>query len=242
MEGRTWTDDNNFLTTIACGVKTTTGTGVGAFVISEMEAASEFLIGLHAEGKGWDANTVGRTVTATKAISTSDSPEYDGADADIFIGCGTNIIFGDSRLLHLSRDPNDATRAVIKLDNAIDANLSFSTNFAYTRHYIEHDLLPNLLKLRNSCLTYTNDTANYVLPAGANMPVYVTDKLPDNPEFGSQDTYRMVDIHRFCMNPRYLVPFCCHRKILCMHTPVPMRMDIFLHHVVQNHTPTHHIL
>lgn len=197
MEGGTWTDDNNLLFTKACGVKTETGTGVGAFVISEIEAASEFLIGVHAETKGWDANTVGRTVTATKAISTSDSPEYDGADADIFIGCGTNIIFGDSRLLHLSRDPNDATRAVIKLDNAIDANLSFSTNFAYTRHYIEHDLLPNLLKLRNSCLTYTNDIDNYVLPAGANMPVYVTDKLPDNPEFGSQDTYRMVSPDNF---------------------------------------------
>ena len=134
------------------------------------------------------SNSVKHSVSVTQTISTSDSPEFDGADGDLFIGTETNLVIGNTLKVGLYRDPADATKAVIDKKDNMGVGMTFGTDFVYSQHAIEHTMIPELERLRNTFLT----------PASAgntntgSTPIYVTALSPDDPKYGTPNTYTMI--------------------------------------------------
>lgn len=172
------------------GVDMEFGFGLGVIAINKNKVVADLSEDVDVSYDSWTANSITRRVTRTKAVSTSDNPSFDGAEGDVFVGCATNIIFGKCRQVNLFRDLADTTKAVIGLHDSITTGLSFGTQFAYSQHYIEHDMLPNLKMLRDSYLTYDANPESFVNTT--DQPKYVTALLPSDPNFGTLGTYRMV--------------------------------------------------
>ena len=132
-------------------------------------------------------------MTTTKTISTSDSPDYVGADGDIFIGSSTNLIFGMARGLDIVRDENDPTNAILHLDDVLTTGLQFNTQFSYTQSYIVNTLIPNFKKLRNAMITPAVTTAVYDSYVNdSNRPVYLSTLTSEDERFGSSNHDKKV--------------------------------------------------
>lgn len=175
---------------IHSGATVTVGAGMGVFTVSTHKFVADVEAGYQSKFDKWYGKTARITTTITKAISTSNLPEYDGADGDVFIGRATNLIFGKSRQVGLFRDPANSSNAVINLKDALSVGSSFKTSFAYTQHYIVHDLLPNLIKMRNGKLTSVNQYTPDSLFTG-NVPVYETKYKEGDAKFGTDGSYKM---------------------------------------------------
>lgn len=171
--------DNKEIVKIAAGWTATNGVGMGTFIITKYEQILEGTLGFHCTIQKKSGTTSEIAVTATQAISTSNSPEYDGAEGDVFFGMGTNLLFGKCIDVGLYRNPDDPSKAIIKSQEATLTNVTFETTFAYTQHYIEHDLIPNLKKLRNTQLSI-------------HPTIYVTSLSQTAPNYGESGTYTFV--------------------------------------------------
>ena len=135
-------------------------------------------------------------ITTTQSISTSDDPEWVGADADLFFGCGTNLIFSKDRELKVAHLGNGYGLTV---DDGMSMGQQYKTTFLYTQRYIKEMLIPNLKSMRNNLLkTVSRDTyptqdallANY--PKKAKEYQYVTYLSPDDENFGTSNSDRDV--------------------------------------------------
>ncbi len=179
-------------TTLCLGNKTSSATGFGVYLINTIESRVNIDGTLTAKEEFEGGSTFSRTIEITKTISTSDESDYVGAQGDVFIGQATNVIFGAARNIDFHRVSAGSNEVELQLDDVITTGLSFGTMFNYTQHYIENDLLPNLVSLRNSYLrTVTADVlANYV--NNTNEPVYLTTLEPDDPKFGSDNNDSII--------------------------------------------------
>lgn len=186
--GRFLTDEVADIT-YKSGVKktVTTGTSVaGALfaVNTEFAATLETKGGLHITEELEKLNTSTTTLTTTKSISTSDQPEYVGADGDVFIGASTNYSFGMARQvgIHMA----DATaKPELKKQDVMSVSTNYATDFSYSQSYVENDLIPNFRRLRNSCLVHVDSYDGYV--NNTDQPVYITRLNPDDQRYGTNN-------------------------------------------------------
>jgi hypothetical protein len=123
----------------------------------------------------------------TETISTSSSPDYVGADGDVYIANSTNI--GFAKCTQLSIKPVGQSMSFTKNNSYFFIPIGDSTSFRYTQHHIINKLLPELVNLRKSILITVTDTN--AVSAGKHSK-YVTLLDPTNPNFGAQNTYRWV--------------------------------------------------
>lgn len=139
--------------------------GIAFYNIQKMETKRDLEVGLEMSYSYEGLHGKTTTTTTTKTISTSDSPDFVGADGDVFIGTSTNMLFGNARQVLVTK-ANDGTYKISSQDGLVTST-EFDTEFSYTQHYIENTLIPNLEKLRNDLLlpvdastynTYTNPT------------------------------------------------------------------------------------
>ena len=182
-----FSNETGLTTTTKLGKKVDTASGIGVAVINSTEAKNDLTIGAKVKIESESSYSWNRTVETTRTISTSDSPDFVGADGDVFIGSATNVIFGKARNVDFHRI---GTGNTVKLDmqNAITTGLEFSTMFNYTQHYIENELLPNLIELRNNLLkTVTPDVYDHYDMTGKTEPVYLTKLSPDDEKFGTSN-------------------------------------------------------
>ena len=182
--GGTWSSDTHVVTTTKLGATQTVGAGIGVFKLEEIENKADLEVGVHTIVEGEDATTWKREVTTTRAISTSDAPEYVGAMGDVFIGSSTNIIFGLARNVDLRRVGTGQT-ATLSLKDAVTSGLKFGTEFVYTQNYIENVLIPNFVKMRNDKLHQVTSVSGYTNTG--TEPVYVTTLSPTDEKFGSSN-------------------------------------------------------
>ena len=184
--GGTWSSDNSLVTLSHLGATVSVATGHTFFYhITDVETKVDLTVGVDVTCEGEDIYSVTREVTATKAITTSDSPDFVGAEGDVFIGTSSNLIFGNARTLDFFRDDKDPTKAGLQVKDAITTGLSFTTEFSYTQKYIENSLIPNFEKIRNSKLRHVSSVDGYV--NHDNEAVYVTTLSEDDPRFGSSN-------------------------------------------------------
>ena len=176
--------------TAKLGAKKGTATGFGVYLIDSYESIADVEGTLSATEEFEGGSTYSRTIEITKTISTSDESDYVGAQGDVFIGQATNVLFGAARNIDFHRASGGTVE--LQLDTVITSGMSFGTMFNYTQHYIENDLLPNLVSLRNSYLrTVSADVfANYV--NDTDEPVYLTTLERDDPKFGSDNNDSII--------------------------------------------------
>ena len=207
----TLNSDNHFKTTTRLGAQSQTVAGfIGVGVINNFEANNDLEVGITAKVEFEGGGTWGEETEVTKAVSTSDDPDFVGADGDVFIGKATNVIFGKCRDLdfHVKENSNEVELA---LDDVIATGISFGTVFHYTQHYIENELLPNLEMIRNKLLMVVADTSSFDM-TGRTKPVYLTLLSRDDEKFGSsnqdRDTWgnRATDIPSEGPSYRMVVP------------------------------------
>lgn len=179
-----WSSNNEIETKTKLGVSAATVTGIGVAIMEELKSTFDLTVGAKVTVEGEDASSWSRSVTVTRAVSTSDEMEYVGAQGDVFIGTSTNVIFGMARNVGLTR-VGKTQEVELTLNDIVTTGLSFDTEFAYTQNYIENVLIPNLYKLRNQKLKTVNSIEGF--ENTGKYPVYITTLEADDPRFGSSN-------------------------------------------------------
>ncbi|MBO7115205.1 MAG: hypothetical protein J6V95_08535 [Bacteroidaceae bacterium] len=187
--GAVWNSENEIETETKLGAKVETVTGIGLAIIEDVESKVDLTVGAKVTCEGEDASSWSRSITATRTISTSEEPEYVGAQGDVFIGSSTNIIFGMARNVGFTRI-GTSSDVELTLNDVITTGLSFGTEFAYTQNYIENVLIPNLKKLRDGKLKTVAQIDGYE-NTGKN-PVYITVLSPGDEGFGASNNDKDV--------------------------------------------------
>ncbi len=163
---------------------------------NHVEVEDDAETGIEIQGEVGADHSWNEVITTTQSISTSDDPEWVGADADLFFGCGTNLIFSKDRELKVAHLDNGYGLTV---DDGMSVGQQYKTTFLYTQRYIKETLLPNLKSMRNNLLkTVSSDTyptqdallANY--PKKAKEYQYVTYLSSDDEKFGTSNSDRDV--------------------------------------------------
>ena len=181
-KGNTVVTDNSLELVSHWGNKTSLGSGIGFIVMTDVENKWDAGLGVKISNVSEDGNSWTSTVSTEKVISTSAEPEYVGANGDLFIGSSNNLIYGLARNLTLRRNGSDVTLGV---KDAYTTGLQFKTEFAYSANYIENVLIPNLISLRNSKLTYVANVNDFK-PSGDSV-VYLTTLKPEDIGYGTNN-------------------------------------------------------
>ena len=129
------------------------------------------------------------TRVTNNRVATSSSIAYIGAAGDVYIGTATNLLFGEAREVAIERDSISGYKVVVR--DALTMGERFTTAFQYTQSYIEATLIPNLKKVRNSLIEIVPDTAE-IKTNSTLEPIYVTELMPADPNFGMDGTYKIV--------------------------------------------------
>ncbi|MGM9708317.1 MAG: LamG-like jellyroll fold domain-containing protein [Prevotella sp.] len=185
-----WSIDWEQMWTMKLGVEATTVTGFPAVgVINDIKSENDLVLGINEQIYGEAGSTWRKTMTTTRAISTSSAPEYVGANGDVFIGSATNMIYGKARDVNFRR-VGTGNEVELGLKDVMTTGLSYTTVFNYTANYIENVLIPNLRSIRNGLLQTVDNISGYKNTTG--RPVYLTNLLPDDPKFGSDNYDKSV--------------------------------------------------
>lgn len=127
------------------------------------------------------------TTTTTEEISTSSNWDWTGAQADVFIGTGTNYIIGDATRLGFTFATDG--KATLGTKDVLSVSQGFTTAFNYTQNTIENIMIPNLLKLRNKRI----EPKGSGLTAAADKAKYESLVDENDPNFGKDGYYKMID-------------------------------------------------
>ncbi len=186
--GGVWSSNTNIQTISKLGKSITTVSGIGVAKVNDIESRFDLKIGTQVNCEGEDAYTWSRSVTTTRAISTSGDPDFVGAEGDVFVGSSSNIIFGLARNVGFTRAKGGGVD--LTLHDAVTTGLDFQTEFAYTQSYIENTLIPNLELMRNSKLE-TVSSVNGHKNTGK-RPIYLTTLSPDDEKYGSSNNDKNI--------------------------------------------------
>ena len=101
-----------------------------------------------------DNTANGFTLTATTQfdISTSSAAEFDGPDADLFIGISENIVSGNGKQVTIVSPAVSGQGAQLGVKEVKTSGFSFGTDFAYSQYQIKNSVIPNLLAERRSLI------------------------------------------------------------------------------------------
>ncbi|CAL2104919.1 putative secreted protein (Por secretion system target) [Tenacibaculum sp. 190524A02b] len=162
-ESISFTVDNDFASSIGVsenlelklGVKFGAGGGLAGPVI-ESETTNNVQAGFSLNRTSRNGEDLTKTYTFTQTISTSDDPEYVGAEGDLYIGQSKNYFYGSYDDVRPS-DTEPANATSLELTNTKGESLFISkqkamyfveepseTFFTYTQKYILTSLIPEL--------------------------------------------------------------------------------------------------
>ncbi len=155
---------------------------IGLGLIIKTEIKNDIGAGIEQSVEGSDATSRTESFSFTESISTSSSPDYIGANGDLYIANSSNIGFAKCDQLSLS-----STGSVRTSQSYIFVPMGDSTSFRYTQSHIVNTLLPKIKQLRNSLL----DTTQINLTSGIKSKYYTVKHLLDA-DFGESGTYIWV--------------------------------------------------
>lgn len=180
--------------------------GIGVAVATEVHTILETNISA-TEEMNWlrDSNFVTST-TFEDAFQTSDDPSFSGEISDVFIGRATDITFGSVLTLIPvpSKEIRQGTDIVffagpeegysIVQRTGLQSGQSFKTLFAYPRYFITDNLIPNLIKIRNTILSEGSALTNPQGTANTENKLFYVSKISptDSQTYGSSNTDKTV--------------------------------------------------
>ena len=155
------------------------------------------------------------TYSNTEKISTGSSPSFVGANADVFIGHATEVLYGTVRAVRIIDDTTYQLRKpaidagyikeIASAPTADGAKYHFviaketvlgtrvGTDFAYTQGHIANKLLPNLVAQRNALLTNAADSAAAQAIANAQKKAVYWNIATDESKIGlDTTTYKII--------------------------------------------------
>jgi hypothetical protein len=187
------TSTSSVTASVDLGAKVTAWAGVGGGTIVETELINDIDLGLELSSSFTANGEIVNTVTNTKAWSTSRDPNFVNASGDVFVGHSTNIVYGAAVSLQPIpiTDIECATGDCDGLQNGdfqlgprtgLRLNPEFGTMFIYTQSHIENVLIPNLVEIRNSLLSYSSDPGSVVADTEV---IYLSLVATDDERFGS---------------------------------------------------------
>ena len=191
-KSKAFDSQNEIKTTTHLGTRMAAGTGLGFVVISEVETKGDLIVGTEINGSYTDEHSYTTTTTTTETISTSDGSDYVGADGDVFIGAGTNYIFGMERTV--APRPTSNGSYSIQMKEELGIGQSFTTAFKYSQNYVENTLIPNYEKIRNSIFItdVPEEEYNESYPNRTDAPIYITKMSKDDERLGARNTDKEV--------------------------------------------------
>lgn len=174
---------------------------IGFGVSTETDIESNTSIGSTASLSGGRSGELQRAIENTAEWSTNDNPENIGSGSDVYVGHSMNVEFGVTDYLRLVPDSMcNYVNCPLNFGNgyamAQTASLSivpggYNTGFIYTQDFIESNVIPDLIDLRDLLLV-NNPKYTSVLPIGD--PNYGRNN--DDPVFGtnasSLDSTRLI--------------------------------------------------
>ena len=203
-----WSDNASVGFTWKMGVHTEFLTGVVAGVpgaqnvtaqTMRLESKDDLTTTAVTENEGENGETIETSTATTKSVATSGESDFVGADADVFIGQATNLIFGNARRIGFERTDNGFS---LGSRNVISTGMEFKTTFNYTQSYIENTLIPNYEMMRESVLRYASpaEIDQYHPEKGVGMHddgakagnYYYTSLTPDDEHYGEEGTYTVI--------------------------------------------------
>lgn len=189
------------------GTEIITWTGVGAGTINRATTTADAVIGIVHEENIGGSNSSESTTTTTTRFQTSSDPLYVGADADVFVGYSTNIVYGSTENVSIiQRSAYQANTSKYEVYTAITPITSdwllvrqtglglaqtFGTLFAFPQKHIEDRLLPEMEALRNNFLMQEEEADMQTLQQLAiqmDTVFYVSHLAPDDPNFGKSNS------------------------------------------------------
>lgn len=214
-QGTTFTESTNYtggimqdgenVMEVNVGTELITFTGVGAGTIQSVVANNAATVNIDHSEEWTDSQTKTSTTTISSTFSTSDTEDYVGAMADLFIGYSTNLAYGVADAITLVNkdkyDANPSAYAVTYPDatsedyvlvqaTSLEAGTQFSTMFAYTQYHIENILLPEMISLRNGFLHQPGEMSEERFQAEANAtgePIYVSKLAPEDENYAKSN-------------------------------------------------------
>ncbi|MCF0159063.1 MAG: hypothetical protein HUJ83_11200, partial [Veillonella sp.] len=113
--------------------------------------------------KNEDYNSWSVAYSLDKSMSTSSSPEYVGADGDVFIGCSSNITIAQAKKLDFVPSNSDDgclgqrdTKYVLATKDCLSTGAKYNTDFIYTQKHIKESLIPMLYETRKQLVSSEN--------------------------------------------------------------------------------------
>lgn len=190
-------------------VTTITGTAVGALaaVSTKVETHNTQTVGLQIQEAFNKERSIDVTATLTQRVETSGEPDWVGADADVFVGASTNIIYGDAFALAVAKAGagDNSFDNVLFTSPVIGGNQyklgsfgtmalgkSFGTSFFYTQRAIEQQFIPEWYDLRTDLLEVTDSLSAQNLANNRSKPVYWSKVAAGNADFGQKNYYRVL--------------------------------------------------
>ena len=181
--------DNSFMLNIHLGPDLEWDTGGFGFSIGQsIDITADMSAGFDRVTQNDTITSRTTTIEATRAISTSGESDFVGADADLYIGQSTNLLFGKARGVGLKEDENGVPQVTVS--DVITMGKKFATNFVYTQYQIENVIIPNLIDIRNNLLVHVEklDSAKNL----TSETMYVTTLTESDPNFGEPNTYKVL--------------------------------------------------
>jgi len=176
--GGTWSSENELTTVSHLGFSETFLVGaIGLMKQTTVETVADLTVGLQVKEEGSSKAVKRHSVTTTQRIQTSEEDQFVGGNGDVFIGSGTNIIFGKMRKVQPYKDGEDWN---VDMKAITCTGQQFSTDFFYTTQDIENSILPGYEDMINEIL----QDKETVVSANPAKPVYVSKLDPDDPNYG----------------------------------------------------------
>ena len=171
-----------------------------------------FTFPIAASGKFTTTTTY--TYTTTDKISTGSSGSFVGADADVFIGNTTEVLYGTVRAVRVIDDSTYLLRQpavdagfikeiasatgsdgktyhfVIAKETVVGGQMG--TQFAYTQGYITSTLIPKLIRERNALLINAKDSAEAQALANARSRAVYWDIAKTDEDRGTEGAYLQI--------------------------------------------------
>lgn len=177
-QGGTWSSENEVTTISHLGISETFLIGgIGLLKQTTVETKADLTVGLQIKEEGSSKDVKRHSVTTTQRIQTSDEDQFVGGNGDVFIGSGTNIIFGKMRKVQPYKDGNDWN---IDMKEITCTGQQFATDFFYTTQQIESSILPGYEDMISEIL----QDKGTVVSTNPAKPVYVSNLEKTDPNYG----------------------------------------------------------
>jgi hypothetical protein len=187
--------------TLYLGGEVNTSSGIGFEVEMEVASKVDIVAGIEIEQEWTDNNSRQTTYTFNQQISTSGDPNYVGSMADIYIGRGTNLVYGLMNQLALyptAEKPGELTPSGTIGDYSLfnktvnTAGVKFGTMFYYTQQHVIDHQIPEWTSMRNQLLTYWPGIYPESIAEWGDAKVkYLTNSTTEDEDYGQPQTYKV---------------------------------------------------